>query len=423
MYNNYVDSYNYGSLTGSTMFLNQRGFGDVEVNNSSIFQYDKIILNHNTTILSNLQVSGLFSCSSILDITGSDACYVLQSDNLAGLITGNTNTINSLITINNSQDTSLGQKLDKIDTNAQSIAGSGRRGSGRRGAAGAVGGRPRNAGYAKRCRHHFPRGGYCQQEVTGGCARGLAPSLARRSKLNAARRTVGPASACSTWTCCATGGGHQLCRAVTSTAHVTVRAKTAAALNGACVWLKISRSSARKGEGRLGGIGEGLISRALPSLRRPPWRGGKAQYLRICPKGSQARLASCVCTVAFVRTGADMSNLDASRLAGNCDFVIGAALQGLFIAWSRVCIRVGGSYQICLGPMPWPIHPGPHACMALFEPAPRARRSHDAAWNHGLQPRACYCKAPRRATYQATVPWAHWVNSEVWHSCWGARGF
>ena len=67
MYNNYFDSYVYGSLAGSTMFLNQRGFGNVEINNSSTFQNDKIILNHNTTILSNLQVSGLFSCSSILD--------------------------------------------------------------------------------------------------------------------------------------------------------------------------------------------------------------------------------------------------------------------------------------------------------------------------------------------------------------------
>ena len=123
MYNNYFDSYIYGSLAGSTMFLNQRGFGNVQINNSSIFQNDKILLNHNTTILSNLQVSGLFSCSSILDITGSDSRYVLQSDNLAGLITGNTNTINSIITSNNSQDTSLGQKLDKIDTNAQSVAG------------------------------------------------------------------------------------------------------------------------------------------------------------------------------------------------------------------------------------------------------------------------------------------------------------
>ena len=123
MYNNYFDSYIYGNLSGATMFLNQRGFGDVEINNSSTFQNDKIILNHNTTILSNLQVSGLFSCSSILDIAGSDARYVLQSDGLSGLITGNTNTINSIITINNSQDTSLGQKLDKIDTNAQSVAG------------------------------------------------------------------------------------------------------------------------------------------------------------------------------------------------------------------------------------------------------------------------------------------------------------
>ena len=123
MYNNYFDSYVYGNLSGATMFLNQRGFGDVEINNSSTFQNDKILLNHNTTILSNLQVSGLFSCSSILDIAGSDARYVLQSDNLAGLISGNTNTINTIITTNNSQDTSLGQKLDKIDTNAQSVVG------------------------------------------------------------------------------------------------------------------------------------------------------------------------------------------------------------------------------------------------------------------------------------------------------------
>ena len=123
MYNNYFDCYVYGNLSGATMFLNQRGFGNVQINNSSIFQNDKILLNHNTTILSNLQVSGLFSCSSILDITGSDSRYVLQSDNLSGLITGNTNTINLIITSNNSQDTSLGQKLDKIDTNAQSVAG------------------------------------------------------------------------------------------------------------------------------------------------------------------------------------------------------------------------------------------------------------------------------------------------------------
>ena len=103
------------------MFFNQRGFGDVEINNSSTFQNDKISLNHNTTILSNSQVSGLFSCSSILDIAGSDARYVLQSDGFRGLITGNTNTINSIITTNNSQDTSLGQKLDKVNTTAQTV--------------------------------------------------------------------------------------------------------------------------------------------------------------------------------------------------------------------------------------------------------------------------------------------------------------
>ena len=121
MYNNYFDSYVYGSLAGSTMFLNQRGFGNVEINNSSTFQNDKIILNHNTTILSNLQVSGLFSCSSILDITGSDSRYVLQSDNLAGLITGNTNTINSIITNDSTQDTVISQKLDKVNTTVQTV--------------------------------------------------------------------------------------------------------------------------------------------------------------------------------------------------------------------------------------------------------------------------------------------------------------
>ena len=121
MYNNYFDSYIYGNLSGATMFLNQRGFGDVEINNSSTFQNDKIILNHNTTILSNLQVSGTFSCSSILDITGSDARYVLQSDGLNGLITGNTNTINSIITNDSAQDTVISQKLDKVNTTAQTV--------------------------------------------------------------------------------------------------------------------------------------------------------------------------------------------------------------------------------------------------------------------------------------------------------------
>ena len=121
MYNNYFDSYVYGNLSGATMFLNQRGFGDVEINNSSTFQNDKILLNHNTTILSNLQVSGVFSCSSILDITGSDSRYVLQSDNLSGLITGNTNTINSIITNDSAQDTVISQKLDKVNTTVQTV--------------------------------------------------------------------------------------------------------------------------------------------------------------------------------------------------------------------------------------------------------------------------------------------------------------
>ena len=121
MYNNYFDCYVYGNVSGATMFLNQRGFGNVQINNSSIFQNDKILLNHNTTILSNLQVSGLFSCSSILDITGSDSRYVLQSDNLARLITGNTNTISSIITNDSAQDTVISQKLDKVNTTAQTV--------------------------------------------------------------------------------------------------------------------------------------------------------------------------------------------------------------------------------------------------------------------------------------------------------------
>ena len=111
MYNNYFDSYIYGNLSGATMFLNQRGFGDVEINNSSTFQNDKILLNHNTTILSNLQVSG----------AGSDARYVLQSDGLNSLITGNTNTINSIITNDSAQDTVISQKLDKVNTTAQTV--------------------------------------------------------------------------------------------------------------------------------------------------------------------------------------------------------------------------------------------------------------------------------------------------------------
>ena len=102
------------------MFVNQRGFGNVSINNST-FQNDKVILNHNTTILSNLQVSGLFSCSSILNIAGSDARYVLQSGNLAGLITGKTNTINSIITNDNAQDTPISQKLDKVNTSLQTV--------------------------------------------------------------------------------------------------------------------------------------------------------------------------------------------------------------------------------------------------------------------------------------------------------------
>ena len=86
------------------MFLNQRGFGDVEINN--------------TTILSNLQVSGLFSCSSILDIAGSDARYVLQSDGVSGVITGNTN---SIIANDIAQDTTMSQKLDKVNTTLQTV--------------------------------------------------------------------------------------------------------------------------------------------------------------------------------------------------------------------------------------------------------------------------------------------------------------
>ena len=75
------------------MFLNQRGFGDVEIKKFTSIRF--------------------ISVSFILDITASDARYVLQSDNLAGLVTGNTNTVSAIRTINDSQDTSLGQKLDK----------------------------------------------------------------------------------------------------------------------------------------------------------------------------------------------------------------------------------------------------------------------------------------------------------------------
>ena len=89
------------------MYLNQQGYGDVEINGSASFQDDTILLKYNTEVLANLQVSGVFSCSSILGFTGSHVRYVLQSDHLAGLITGNTNTVDSIITTNNSEDISV----------------------------------------------------------------------------------------------------------------------------------------------------------------------------------------------------------------------------------------------------------------------------------------------------------------------------
>ena len=63
----------------------------------------------------------MVSCSSILDIAGSDARYVLQSDGLSGLITGNTNTISSIITNDSVQDTTISQKLDKVNTTLQTV--------------------------------------------------------------------------------------------------------------------------------------------------------------------------------------------------------------------------------------------------------------------------------------------------------------
>ena len=59
---------------------------------------------------------GLFSRPSILDIKGSDARYVLQSALFYRIFTVDTNTINSVNTINSSQDA-------KTDTNAPSVAG------------------------------------------------------------------------------------------------------------------------------------------------------------------------------------------------------------------------------------------------------------------------------------------------------------
>ena len=48
LYNNYIDTYACGSLTASTMLLNLRG--DVEINNSSTFQHDRIVLYHNSIL-------------------------------------------------------------------------------------------------------------------------------------------------------------------------------------------------------------------------------------------------------------------------------------------------------------------------------------------------------------------------------------
>ena len=41
LYKNYIDTYVYGNLSRATMFLNQRVFGDVEINNSSTFKMIK----------------------------------------------------------------------------------------------------------------------------------------------------------------------------------------------------------------------------------------------------------------------------------------------------------------------------------------------------------------------------------------------
>lgn len=91
------------------MFLNQRGFGDAD--NDANVQSGKILLNHTTTSMSNAQVSATFS--------GRRNNF---PDNFAGLVARDTNTVNSIIMINSSQGASPGQKLHKIDTNAQSVA-------------------------------------------------------------------------------------------------------------------------------------------------------------------------------------------------------------------------------------------------------------------------------------------------------------
>ena len=122
MWNNYYDVYNYGTQLGEPLCINVRGLGDVVINAGAEFKSDKVLLKQNTTITSNLEVIGSFTNSSISNITGSDARYVLQSAGLDALIAGNTNTINSIITVNNSQDVSISQKVDKLTAVAQAIA-------------------------------------------------------------------------------------------------------------------------------------------------------------------------------------------------------------------------------------------------------------------------------------------------------------
>ena len=122
MWNNYYDVYNYGTQLGEPLCINVRGLGDVVINAGAEFKSDKVLLKQNTTITSNLEVISSFTNSSILNITGSDARYVLQSAGLDALIAGNTNTINSIITVNNSQDVSISQKVDKLTAVAQAIA-------------------------------------------------------------------------------------------------------------------------------------------------------------------------------------------------------------------------------------------------------------------------------------------------------------
>ena len=74
------------------------------------FQNGNLLLYYNAAVLTNLQVSGAFFLGLCFGFCrfGWPLCVAIGK--LAGLITGNTITINSIVTMKSPQDTSLDQK-------------------------------------------------------------------------------------------------------------------------------------------------------------------------------------------------------------------------------------------------------------------------------------------------------------------------